>query len=1188
MKSCVQCLLVLIFLLVTLLTISTPLVAQDTASITGTVTDSTGASVANAQVSVSVPDKGFVRTTTTNSNGDYLVAGIPIGAAYLDVSAPGFKKYEAKSVVLHVADKARIDVTLQVGAANIEVVVQGTHVAQVETQSSEVSGVVTGTQLSQLELNGRAFTQLVTLVPGVSGAAGTDEGGVGKSGDIDYSINGGRIEYNNWEVDGGDIMDNGSNGSLNIYPNMDAIAEFKVLTSSYGAQYGRNGNGTIEIETKSGTTQFHGDLFYFGRNEFFNAYNYFDPHNQPKPSYKRHDWGYTLGGPVYVPGLYNADKKKTFFFWSQEWRRQRNPHVFDLNVPSDAERGGNFTDLCPAPNPPPGTDPFADCPVQPAMINGVATPNPGQRFPGDTVTVDSNAAALLSLIPHSNSTLGGYQAFNEAISEPENWREELLRIDHNFSEKLRGTFRYTHDSWQKIIPTTMWVSASFPTIQSLEKAPGISMVARLNANPSPTWLNELVASYTSNSIFAANTGAWSRPSLTMTSFFNNGFGGRAPGVTLTSGTAYGGGFSETPSWVVQGPYNANPTYTLRDNVTKIAGKHNLQFGGYFVAAQKNEFDATTTSINGLLTFSPSSTLSTGNAFADFLIGNVAQYQQESTQLKYYNRYKILEPYFQDDWRVTSRLTLNLGFRVSLFGTYYDRYHHTYNFDPITYSVANAPQIDVDGSVTGQAGALVPGVGSPFDGTVQCGVGGIPRGCMTRHLFNPAPRIGFAFDPKGDGKTAIRAGYGIFYEHTNGNESNTEGLEGNPPGSETPSQYNVSGYTHIGGNPGQQLLFPLSAISIQDKAMWPYVQQYHLDVQRQLPKNVLLTVSYVGSKGTHLPLQRDINQLHSVSQNPYSAGQFLQSGDCNFGTIDARGVPTNAVTSYGQPVPYIPPSIPGGIPSGPAVNLAVACGVNVDPLRTAFPGWGSLTRLENVANSNYNALQASLRRTVGRLTLSAAYTYAHSIDNSSDRYDGNFVDSYNLNFTRASSNFDQRHIFKASYTYELPLFKNKGMAHAVLGGWQLSGITVIETGTPFSVTNGTSPGDSAGVANFVGTSSFADIVGDPRSGFRRVVPPDGIGPQWYNLAAYQAPQGLTFGNSGRNSLRSPRHTNFDAGLFKHIPVHESAALELRWEVFNIFNHTEFNSIDSSLGDSTFLQADGAHDARIMQLGAKFMF
>jgi hypothetical protein len=513
------------------------------------------------------------------------------------------------------------------------------------------------------------------------------------------------------------------------------------------------------------------------------------------------------------------------------------------------------------------------------------------------------------------------------------------------------------------------------------------------------------------------------------------------------------------------------------------------------------------------------------------------------------------------------LTLNLGLRVSLFGTYYERYHTAYNFDPAAFSAANAPQIDVTGSVTGQQGALIPGSGNPFDGTVRCGVDGSPRGCMTGHLFNPAPRIGFAYDPWGDGKTAIRAGYGIFYEHTNGNESNTEGLEGNPPASLIPSQYNVSGYTNLGGT---GLLFPLSSISIPDKVLWPYVQQYHLDIQRQLPKDILLSISYVGSKGTHLPLQRDLNQLHSVplSQNPYKPGEYIgQNGHDDCGTM---------TTPSGAPVT-----------GQAAVNLSVACGNNPDPNRP-FYGWGSLTRLENEANSSYNALQVFVRRTVGRLTLSAAYTYAHSIDDSSDRYDGNSVDSDNLNLTRASSNFDQRHTFKGSYVYDVPWFTKTGLTHAAFGGWRFSGITVIESGTPFSVTNGTSPGDSAGVANFVGTSSFADLVGTPNSGFTQTTPSGGVGPQWYNPAAYQPPRGLTFGDSGRNSLRLPRHTNFDAGLVKDVPIREKATFEFRWEVFNIFNHTEFNSIDNSLGSSTFLQANGAHDARIMQLGAKFLF
>jgi len=269
----------------------------------------------------------------------------------------------------------------------------------------------------------------------------------------------------------------------------------------------------------------------------------------------------------------------------------------------------------------------------------------------------------------------------------------------------------------------------------------------------------------------------------------------------------------------------------------------------------------------------------------------------------------------------------------------------------------------------------------------------------------------------------------------------------------------------------------------------------------------------------------------------------------------------------------------------AVNLGVACGNDPNPLRPK-QGYGDITRLEDTANSSYNALQVSARRTVGSLNLSVAYTYSHSIDNSSDRFDGGFVNSYDLAFTRSNSNFDQRHILSISYLYDLPFFKQPGLANKVLGGWEVSGATSIATGTPFSVVNGNDISDSAGVANGVGTGSFADIVGNPRSGFIANVGDEG--PRLYNPAAYAAPRGLTFGNSGRNSLTLPRNTNFVMSLFKHYPIKESTAFEFRWDVFNVFNHTQFSGIDNSLSSATFLEATSAHNPRIMQLGAKIIF
>src|SRR5579864_8569699 len=313
--------------------------AQTNGSITGTVKDPSGAAIAGANVVITNTDQGINRQMATNSSGDYNEASLPPGKYDIAVTAAGFKKYQAKGVILDVAQKARVDVNLEVGAASTEVVVEGTNVAQVETQSSELAGTVTGKEITQLELNGRNFTTLVSLVPGVSNQTGTDEPQVGINGNVSFSMNGGRTEYNNWELDGGDNMDNGSNGTLNVYPSVDAISEFKVLTSNYGAQYGRNGSGTVEVETKSGTRAFHGDAYEFLRNDYFNAQNYFNSAaaggTGKAPPYKKNDYGYTIGGPVYIPGVYNKNKEKTFFFWSQEWRRDRVPgQNFNTEVPS--------------------------------------------------------------------------------------------------------------------------------------------------------------------------------------------------------------------------------------------------------------------------------------------------------------------------------------------------------------------------------------------------------------------------------------------------------------------------------------------------------------------------------------------------------------------------------------------------------------------------------------------------------------------------------------------------------------------------------------------------------------------------------------------------------------------------------------------------------------------------------------
>jgi len=1138
--------------------------AQNTGSITGTVTDPSGATVANAKVAVTSADRGLNLTTTTNSDGEYSVPALSAGSYDVSVVATGFKKFEAKGVVLRVAQKARVDVGLQVGSSTTEVTVEGQDVAQVETQSSDLAGVVTGKEITQLQLNGRNFTQLVTLVPGVSNQTGQDEGQVGIAGNVSFSINGGRVEYNNWELDGGDNMDNGSNATLNVYPSLEAIAEFKVLTSNYGAQYGRNGSGTVEVETKSGTRSFHGAVYEFLRNDAFNASDYFQREVLP---YKKNDFGYAVGGPVFIPGLYNKNKDKTFFFWSQEWRRNRVPATFNAFVPSVEERAGNFADACAA---------DVGCPSVGADLTGLPEFAANQEV----------AQTLLTLIPLPTQGTGLDSKFISSAPEPEDWREELIRIDHNFSDKIRGTFRYIHDSWVKDQSIPLWTNAgSFPTLGTNFKGPGLSLVTRLSATFSPTLLNEFVFSYTTDHIILNNTGNWQRPpGLPIGDLFGGNGDGIMPGFNLVT-NLYGGGFGQDAGYIPNGAYNSNPTYTYRDNVSKIIGKHNLTFGAYFVFGQKNELggELGPGSIPGYITFDDSNgTVSTGNAFADLLLGRISSFGQQDKRIKYYNRYKIVEPYFQDDWRITNRLTLNLGLRLSLFGTYNEKQRQAFNFDPAHYQ-DGVTTVDPD---TGIVSDLF--INGLPNGIVQCGVtAGVPDSCMEGHLFNPAPRVGFAWDPQGNGKTAIRGGYGVFFEHANGNEGNTESLENSPPLANAVLQNNVFGYAAVGGGTlGPQ--FPLTVNAIPTKAIWPYMQQWHLDIQRELVSNTVATVSYVGSKGTHLNRQTNFNQIHPVSlaDNPYKLGEPINGIDSETG--DPHDDCATEMTPSGVPI------------TGQALlNLQIAaCGANADLFRR-YLGYSDINHLEFAASSVYHALQMAVRRSVGGLNLSAAYTWSHSIDDSSDRFDGSFVDSFNPSSNRASSSFDQRHIFSFSYVWDLPFFKSPGLTRTLLGGWQYSGITQFSTGSPYGVVFS---GDNAGVANGIGSTSRADLVGDPNSGFSDSPIPDN-GPLFANPDAFAAPRGLTFGNSGRNILRNPHRINFDMALFKHFSFTERMGLEFRAEAFNVFNHTQWGPVAGDSGSAasnvgasnntfdsgdSFLRSTSTHNPRILQLGLKFIF
>lgn len=1059
-------------------------------SISGAVTDATGAALPGASVTVVEQGTGLTRSTKTNEAGLYVVPNLPTGKYRVSCEAPGFKKESSSDNELNTNVSIQVNFRLQVGDQTESVTVQADAVV-VESTTSEVGYTVTGEQASEIQLDGRNFPELLALLPGVSttyqsGFSLFGGYGLNNSG---QSINGGRGDSTTWNLNGADNKDNGGGGNNFVNINPDALGEFRVLTSNYSAESGTSSGAVVNLALRSGTKEFHGRAYEYWRNDHLQAM----PFNALlKPKLRWNNFGWNLGGPVILPGAgFNRHREKLFFFVGQDVKILRIGATTTWNVPTPAQKSGYFGSS--TVRDPVTRVPFPDNVVPPSLIN-------------------ENARKLVNIYPDPNRGANQF-VFNQ--SPPSRVHEYIIKIDYNKSEKDQFNVHWVHDYYRSLQNTTN-------LIEYYRNIPGLNSSIQWNRVVTPSLIN--VAQFT----FTGNVIVEQRDRLP-NPFFLKSF--TRAGMGLTIPTIYSNA-QEIPQVAVSGfttlsvtPFafnNFNRIFDWKDNLTKISGKHTIKTGILIMRSRKNQDNPP--AINGQFTFNTSRSPSSGQALADALMGNFYQYTEAQGVREGWFRFWQVEPYVQDDWKVGRRLTVNAGLRWSYMQPQYSALNNTVQFLPQYFDPAKAAQVSpVNGQVLSAPdpynGLVIPGDGCPTaaqrripqcsDPKVLALFHGFPKGGAYTRWRNFAPRFGFAYDLTGSQKLVLRGGYGIAYERIQGNF--IFGAINNNPFNSTVTVLN--GYID---NPGAAVAGPASVQTINNSHYLdmknPRTMTYSLGVQRKLGARSMVTVSYVGSTAANLSYVENINQL-----------------------------PVGTGTSH-----YVP---------GSTTTLA-----NTNSLRP-YLGYGNIQQFVTGANFVYNSLQAQYRKQFpGAGVINIAFTWAKGRTNAS-AFNTQPMDSYDRRRDWGPSSYNREKILVASYVYPVPFWQtNRNTWYKKgLGGWQLSGVTQIQTGLPVNIT--ISP-DRAGTG---AGNQRPDLVGDPYSG--------GIvgGYQIFNPAAFALPATGTFGNLGAYAVHLPLWNNWNASVSKNFPTGERLRWYFRFEVYNFPNHMSVYSVNT--GSFNGVRADG---------------
>jgi Carboxypeptidase regulatory-like domain len=1123
---------------------------QENATVNGTVMDSSGAVVPNATVALTNTATGQKRTVVSNGVGAYRFANVGIGTYTLDVTASGFAKYTKTGIVVNVAQTIEANATLTVGS-QAQTVTVAAQALQVQTETSEVSTLISGQQVERLATNGRNIVQLAALGMGVANTLASFGGINALTSANGLSFNGTRTTHNVYLLDGGELNDRGCGGCYMVLPSQDAIAEFQTLDSNYQPDYGIGSGGTITMVIKSGTRQFHGEVYEFNRNTAYNANDYFNKQaGRARPEFMLNEPGGNIGGPLFIPHVYNENKTRTFFFVNEEWRRLIQgsaPSIQNTIMASDFPTAGqalNYTPYIGSSTPP--------IPVVPNLPNNTAYTNletslgltPGAAFPKNSSgqyvipaqMIDQNAVMEVNAGTFPKPNLANGYQFTASPAQPNFVREDTVRIDHAINSKLQLMGHYVHDAVNPTFFPPLW-QGSYPTVGTTMTNPSYSVVIKLTQTYSPNLLNETSVDYSGNKItltpIAGAGASIGIPSgWTASSFFpvSQNAGGDMPAITL-SGSPFGATWSESYfPW-----RNGYEGFEYRDDLSWIKGRHQFKFGASWLHDYKNQQLQANT--QGTANFSSSNSNFTGDAYVNFMLGLASSF----TQLNYLagkhwvnNNYGF---YANDNWHLNSRLVLNLGVRFDGMPHAFERYDRFANFVPADYNTTLGYPLNSDGTLN--SADLTTFQGSPFylNGIRQAGVNGFPRGNVQNDYNTWQPRIGFAYDMFGNGKTVIRGGFGTFYERVQGNDVYNAAL--NPPFAYQPSANNVlfsnPNTSALTGQTTQQS-FPSTMTTIKYHYPNPGTATYSLGVQHQLAPSVIAVVQYVGSDGW------DQNNDHQINTLPLSDLTHRQQ---------------------------------------------VAAGTTNSNLWRNYPGFSSINQEENETNFNYNSFQAGIRAENRHgLTTQLAYTWSHLID--IDQNDlGGLTAPYNPGYDRGSdAGYDHRHIFNASYVYDLPFYQRNGnlAEREVLGGWSISGITQAQVGTPI-VTN-YSGSDVVGLAGGGNRPNLVSKVAYPKTQAA-----------WFSKSSFADPLapwngGTTngYGTAGKDAVVGPGMVNWNLSLFKTITLtpEGGAKLELRFESFNTFNHTSFTSVDLNSHDGNFGAATADFGPRVLELGGKITF